>query len=110
MTDKAIVEKMHEIVKEALAIGPWLCGNLLCSKKNKYTKKDGTISLYAAPAVLQYRVGPGAKPKFQRSSHRLSMHKYMIYKVISQSMCYISRPGYWAHFFAQQGASASSRE
>jgi len=61
MTDKVIVEKMQKIVKEALAIGPWLCGNLLCSKKNKYTKKDGTVSVYAAPAVLQYRVGPGAK-------------------------------------------------
>jgi hypothetical protein len=66
MTEQKIVERMRKISKEALAIGPWLKGNLLRGKKNKYTKKDGTISVYVAPAILQYRVAAGAKGRHSK--------------------------------------------
>ena len=49
---------MRGIIAEIEAIGPWLEGNLLAGKSNKYTKKDGSISVYNTSPVLQYRVGP----------------------------------------------------
>ena len=61
MTEREMITEMRGILAEVRAIGPCLDGNLLKNKSNKYVKKDGSVSVYAAPAVLQYRVGPGKR-------------------------------------------------
>ncbi|MDD4101375.1 MAG: hypothetical protein PHU80_01925 [Kiritimatiellae bacterium] len=58
MTEHEMITEMRGILAEVRAIGPCLEGNLLKNKSNKYVKKDGSVSVYAAPAVLQYRAGP----------------------------------------------------
>jgi hypothetical protein len=58
MTEREITTEMRGILAEVRDIGPCLDGHLLKNKSNKYVKKDGTVSVYAAPAVLQYRAGP----------------------------------------------------
>jgi len=58
MTERDMTAEMRGILAEVRAIGPCLDGNLLKNKSNKYVKKDGSVSVYAAPAVLQYRTGP----------------------------------------------------
>jgi len=58
MTEREMTTEMRGILAEVRDIGPCLDGHLLKNKSNKYVKKDGTVSVYAAPAVLQYRTGP----------------------------------------------------
>ena len=61
MTERETIVEMRNILTEVRAIGPCLDGNLLTNKSNRYTKKDGSVSVYPAPAVLQYRAGPGKR-------------------------------------------------
>jgi len=61
MTEREIIVEMRDILAEVRAIGPCLDGNLLTNKLNKYTKKDGSVSAYPAPPVLQYRADPGTR-------------------------------------------------
>lgn len=61
MTEREIIVEMRDILNQVRAIGPCLDGNLLANKTNRYTKKDGSVSVYPAPPVLQYRVGPGKR-------------------------------------------------
>jgi hypothetical protein len=61
MTEHEILTEMRNVLSEIRAAGPWLEGSLLENKKNKYTKKDGTVSVYPAPPVLQYRDGSGGR-------------------------------------------------
>ena len=70
MTEREILKEMRDILAEVRAIGPCLDGNLLANKSNRYTKKDGSVSVYPAPPVLQYRVGPG-----KRRSKRIPREK-----------------------------------
>lgn len=70
MTEREILKEMRGILDEVRAIGPCLDGNLLANKTNRYTKKDGSVSVYPAPPVLQYRVGPG-----KRRSKRIPREK-----------------------------------
>jgi hypothetical protein len=61
MTERETIAEMRRILTEVRAIGPCLDGNLLANKTNRYTKKDGSVSVYPAPPVLQYRAGPGKR-------------------------------------------------
>ena len=61
MTERETILAMRGILAEIRAIGPCLDGVLLKNKTNRYTKKDGSVSVYAAPPVLQYRAGPGKR-------------------------------------------------
>ena len=61
MTERDILNEMRSVLAEVRALGPCLDGNLLKNKSNKYVKKDGSVSVYAAPPVLQYRAGPGKR-------------------------------------------------
>lgn len=61
MNEREIIKEMRDILAEVRDIGPCLDGNLLANKSNRYTKKDGSVSVYPAPPVLQYRVGPGRR-------------------------------------------------
>lgn len=61
MTEREIIAEMSNVLAEVRAIGPCLDGSLLANKTNRYTKKDGSVSVYPAPPVLQYRVGPGRR-------------------------------------------------
>ena len=61
MTEHEMITEMRGILAEVRAIGPCLEGNLLKNKSNKNVKKDGSVSVYAAPPVLQYRAGPGKR-------------------------------------------------
>lgn len=61
MTERDILNEMRGVLAEVRALGPCLDGNLLKNKTNRYVKKDGSVSVYAAPPVLQYRVGPGKR-------------------------------------------------
>lgn len=61
MTDHEVIAEMRDILAEVRAIGPCLDGNLLANKTNRYTKRDGSVSVYPAQPVLQYRVGPGRR-------------------------------------------------
>jgi len=70
MTEREILKEMRDILAEVRAIGPCLDGNLLANKSNRYKKKDGSVSVYPAPPVLQYRVGPG-----KRRSKRIPREK-----------------------------------
>lgn len=58
MTEREMIVEMRDILNEVRAIGPCLDGNLLKNKSNRYVKKDGSVSVYAAAPVLQYRAGP----------------------------------------------------
>ena len=61
MAERDILREMRSVLAEVRTLGPCLDGNLLKNKTNRYTKKDGGVSVYAAPPVLQYRVGPGER-------------------------------------------------
>ena len=75
MTERETILAMRGILAEVRDIGPCLDGHLLKNKSNKYVKKDGTVSVYAAPAVLQVYGGTYARaayvyrtsPAFSRS-------------------------------------------
>jgi hypothetical protein len=45
MTGREILDEMNAVLGEIGAAGLWLEGYLLENKKNKYTKKDGTVSV-----------------------------------------------------------------
>ncbi len=66
----SIIDQMRNLIAEAQAIGPFLEGDLLQNKRNKYVKKDGTISWYKTSPILQYRVGSG-----RRKSKRIKAHQ-----------------------------------
>jgi len=53
-----IEREMDEIVRAIRALGPCLEGSLKENAKAKYVKKDGTVSEYPTPPILQYRAGP----------------------------------------------------
>lgn len=61
MTEREIIKEMRDILAEVRAIGPCLDGNLLKNKSSRYTRKDGSVSVYPASPVLQYRAGPGKR-------------------------------------------------
>lgn len=61
MTEREIIIEMRGILNEVRAIGPCLDGHLLKNKTNRYVKKDGCVSVYAAPPVLQYRAADGKR-------------------------------------------------
>ena len=61
MAEREILREMRSVLAEVRALGPCLDENLLKNKSNKYVKKDGSVSVYAAPPVLQYRAGPGKR-------------------------------------------------
>lgn len=70
MAHEKITNELRQIVTEAESLGPYLEGNLLKGKKDKYTCKDGSVSEYATSPVLQYRIGSG-----QRKSKRIPLDK-----------------------------------
>ena len=53
-----IEREMDATLRAIRALGPCLEGSLKDNAKGKYTKKDGTVSLYATAPILQYRAGP----------------------------------------------------
>lgn len=59
--DNADLREMRAIIAQAEGIGPYLVGHLLKNKSNKYTKKDGTQSIYKTTPILQYRAGSGKR-------------------------------------------------
>jgi hypothetical protein len=61
MDQQQIERELAAVEAEIRGIGPYLEGNLLCNKKARYVKKDGTESFYATAPVLQYRTGPGKR-------------------------------------------------
>jgi len=72
MTEREMITEMRGILAEVRAIGPCLDGHLLKNKSNKYVKKDGSVSVYAAPAVLQYRAGPGKRKSRRVAAGRVA--------------------------------------
>jgi len=58
MDHDSIMKELHEIVAEAAMIGPYLEGHLLGGKQAKYTKRDGSVSIYPTAPIVQYRTGP----------------------------------------------------
>lgn len=72
MTEREMIAEMRSILAEVRAIGPCLDGHLLKNKSNKYVKKDGSVSVYAAPAVLQYRTGPRKRKSRRVPSARVA--------------------------------------
>lgn len=72
MAEREMIAEMRSILTEVRAIGPCLDGHLLKNKSNKYVKKDGSVSVYAAPAVLQYRAGPGKRKSRRVAAGRVA--------------------------------------
>ena len=68
MTEREIIIEMRDILAEVRAIGPCIDGVLLRNKSNRYTRKDGSVAVYPAAPVLQYRAGPG-KRRSKRVPH-----------------------------------------
>lgn len=55
---RKIEQEMSETLKSIQALGPCLEGSLKENAKAKYVKKDGSVSHYPTPPILQYRIGP----------------------------------------------------
>ena len=72
MAEREILREMRSVLAEVRALGPCLDGNLLKNKSNKYVKKDGSVSVYAAPPVLQYRAGPGKRKSRRVAAGRVA--------------------------------------
>lgn len=61
-TPAEIVERMDAIRSEMASLGPVLFGDL-SAKKQKYRKKDGTVSLQKAQASFRFAKSKGQQTK-----------------------------------------------
>ena len=105
MTEREIIAEMRDILAEVRAIGPCLDGNLLTNKLNKYRKKDGSVSAYPAPPVLQYRAGPG-----KRRSKRIPAGRVAeIGRLLEAGRCYKKLMGRYATLAAELALSSKKK-
>jgi len=78
MDERLIVGQLRDIAAEAEAIGPYLEGHLLGGKRAKYTKKDGSVSVYPTAPVLQYRAAHGKRKSKRIPADRVARVKRLL--------------------------------